>query len=49
MTKEISTLYNIAATINFLSKIVNEETGLLLYLLGKEIQKATEKIDDTSD
>ncbi|WP_163353063.1 hypothetical protein [Desulfovibrio sp. JC010] len=48
MTNEISNLYKIAATINFLSGVVNEEAGLLLYFLGKEIQKITENIDDAT-
>ena len=46
MKTQISAIYKLAATINFLSEITDERLGLILRLIARELQKAIEEIDD---
>ncbi|CCO22282.1 hypothetical protein [Maridesulfovibrio hydrothermalis] len=46
MRNQIPTLYKLAVSIHFLSEIVDEKIGCILSLIGRELQKTTEEIDD---
>ncbi|WP_031485836.1 hypothetical protein [Maridesulfovibrio frigidus] len=46
MRIQITTIYKLAATIIFLSGIVDERIGCILSLIGTELQKTAEELDD---
>jgi len=46
MREQITTLYRLAAAINFLAKNVDERIGTILSLIEKELQKTVEELDD---
>ncbi|WP_320008154.1 hypothetical protein [Maridesulfovibrio sp.] len=49
MRKQITNLYRLAAAINFLAENVDERIGTILALIGLEIQKTAEELDDQAN